>query len=105
MAWLVVLCCGVAQQHLSCCALLWCAVWLHPACWQAFCAGGDVKSVALDVAAGNHEAAMAFFKAEYLMDAAISQLEVPHISLLDGITMGGGAGISMHGHFRVATEK
>eukprot|EP00878_Enallax_costatus_P021323 GHUV01022571.1.p1 GENE.GHUV01022571.1~~GHUV01022571.1.p1 ORF type:complete len:198 (+),score=84.38 GHUV01022571.1:943-1536(+) len=48
---------------------------------------------------------MAFFKQEYLTDAAISQLQRPHISLLDGITMGGGAGVSMHGHFRVATEK
>lgn len=72
---------------------------------QAFCAGGDVKTVALQVAAGQTDAAMAFFKAEYLLDAAISQLSLPHISLLDGITMGGGAGISMHGHFRVATEK
>jgi enoyl-CoA hydratase/carnithine racemase len=72
---------------------------------QAFCAGGDVKTVALQVAAGQTDAAMGFFKAEYLLDAAISQLALPHISLLDGITMGGGAGISMHGHFRVATEK
>lgn len=72
---------------------------------QAFCAGGDVKSVALDVAGGNSASAMSFFRAEYLTDAAVSQLQLPHIALLDGITMGGGAGISMHGHFRVATEK
>lgn len=61
--------------------------------------------MAQHVAAGRSDAALAFFKAEYLMDAAISSLQLPHISLLDGITMGGGAGISMHGHFRVATEK
>lgn len=64
-----------------------------------------MKRVALDVGAGNPKGALSFFKAEYLLDAAISQLQLPHISLLDGITMGGGAGISMHGHFRVATEK
>lgn len=81
------------------------AVLLTGAGGKAFCAGGDVKTVALQVAAGQTDAAMAFFKAEYLLDAAISQLSLPHISLLDGITMGGGAGISMHGHFRVATEK
>lgn len=55
--------------------------------------------------AGQQQAAMAFFQAEYVTDAAISQLALPHISLLDGITMGGGAGVSMHGHFRVATER
>lgn len=64
-----------------------------------------MKRVALDVGAGNSQEALAFFRAEYLLDAAISQLQLPHISLLDGITMGGGAGISMHGHFRVATDK
>jgi enoyl-CoA hydratase/carnithine racemase len=64
-----------------------------------------VKTVALHVAAGRSSEALAFFKAEYLMDAAVSQLRRPHISLLDGITMGGGAGMSMHGQFRVATEK
>eukprot|EP00879_Flechtneria_rotunda_P008843 GHRR01009263.1.p1 GENE.GHRR01009263.1~~GHRR01009263.1.p1 ORF type:complete len:316 (+),score=94.56 GHRR01009263.1:759-1706(+) len=72
---------------------------------KAFCAGGDVKSVAQMVMASNRHAAMAFFKQEYLTNAAISTLQMPHISLLDGITMGGGAGLSMHGHFRVATER
>jgi 3-hydroxyisobutyryl-CoA hydrolase len=64
-----------------------------------------VKRVALDIGAGNQQGALSFFRAEYLLDGAISQLQLPHIALLDGITMGGGAGISMHGHFRVATEK
>lgn len=64
-----------------------------------------MKHVAQLVMAGKYDAAMAFFKQEYLTDAVISQLSIPHISLLDGITMGGGAGVSMHGHFRVATER
>lgn len=55
--------------------------------------------------AGDAASAMAFFKAEYVTDAIIAQLHLPHVSLLDGIVMGGGAGLSMHGHFRVATER
>ncbi|WIA11959.1 hypothetical protein OEZ85_012041 [Tetradesmus obliquus] len=81
------------------------AILLTGAGGKAFCAGGDVKTVAQQVMAGQQQAAMAFFQAEYVTDAAISQLALPHISLLDGITMGGGAGVSMHGHFRVATER
>jgi hypothetical protein len=98
----------------SCPDWFFCATWqltfprnlthILPA-WQAFCAGGDVKTVAQQVMSGQQQQAMAFFQAEYLTDAAISQLTLPHISLLDGITMGGGAGVSMHGHFRVATER
>lgn len=81
------------------------AILLSGAGGKAFCAGGDVRRVALDIGAGNQQGALSFFRAEYLLDGAISQLQLPHIALLDGITMGGGAGISMHGHFRVATEK
>lgn len=49
--------------------------------------------------------AIAFFRDEYAANAALGALRVPHVALLDGIVMGGGAGVSMHGAFRVATEK
>jgi enoyl-CoA hydratase/carnithine racemase len=35
----------------------------------------------------------------------ISQLRTPHVALVDGITFGGGVGVSVHGSFRVATER
>jgi enoyl-CoA hydratase/carnithine racemase len=72
---------------------------------QAFCAGGDVKDVVLKGMQGHYEHGMQFFHTEYIADHRIATFPRPHIAVLDGITMGGGAGVSMHGHFRVATER
>ncbi len=74
-------------------------------CMQAFCAGGDVKQVVLDARAGKPSSALQFFKLEYEVDHLIGRLRIPHVALIDGIVMGGGAGVSMHGHFKVATER
>ena len=46
-----------------------------------------------------------FFRTEYFLDNLVATMPQPHIALLDGITMGGGAGISINGTFRIATEK
>jgi enoyl-CoA hydratase/carnithine racemase len=77
---------------------------------RAFCAGGDV--VALYESgqawkAGDESSTgwRDFFHDEYLMNAAIHHFPKPYISLLDGITMGGGVGIAVHGSHRIATER
>ena len=80
------------------------AILLRGAGGKAFCAGGDVKAVASAVAAGRPEVAFAFFRSEYKLNFLISSLTKPHIALIDGIVMGGGAGLSVHGRFRIATE-
>lgn len=72
---------------------------------KAFCAGGDVKAVAEAGRSGNTAAALRFFKSEYKLNYLIARLDKPHVALIDGITMGGGAGLSVHGTFRVATER
>lgn len=74
---------------------------------QAFCSGGDVKSAVLQAQSGQQEqeAVSAFFDAEYALDLRIARYKLPYIALIDGIVMGGGAGLCMHGHFRVATER
>ena len=72
---------------------------------QAFCAGGDVKSVVQKAREGDIDTGMVFFDREYQLNYHIHTLRKPHVALLDGITMGGGAGLSVHGTFRVATEK
>ncbi|MEO0391923.1 MAG: enoyl-CoA hydratase/isomerase family protein [Pseudomonadota bacterium] len=86
------------------------AVVIKGACEKAFCAGGDVKSVYYDGLAaksGDGDGALTrdFFREEYQLNQAIYRFPKPYIALIDGITMGGGVGLSVHGSQRVATEK
>jgi enoyl-CoA hydratase/carnithine racemase len=71
---------------------------------KAFCAGGDVVKVSKSVKAGSSEW-RDFFHDEYVMNVLIDEFPKPYISLVDGITMGGGVGVSIPGDFWVATEK
>jgi len=73
---------------------------------KAFCAGGDVKSIVLGgMNATSLELGANFFRTEYSMNSTIGKYKIPYVSLIDGITMGGGVGISVHGKYRVATER
>ncbi|KAI7869753.1 ClpP/crotonase-like domain-containing protein [Spinellus fusiger] len=71
---------------------------------KGFCAGGDVKAV-VDWVDEKNPKASAFFETEYQLDHFIATLATPFISVMDGITMGGGVGLSVHAPFRIATEK
>lgn len=46
-----------------------------------------------------------FFRAEYTLNHKLGTMRMPHIAFLDGIVMGGGAGVSVHGQYRIATER
>jgi len=70
---------------------------------KAFCAGGDVLAVYHAGQAGDALAAD-FFRHEYTLNRRIHAFPKPYIALLDGITMGGGVGVSVHGDFRIVTE-
>lgn len=70
---------------------------------RAFCAGGDLRSAYEQMKA--HAPVTDFFRDEYQLNRKIFHYTKPYIALLDGITMGGGVGISIHGSHRVATEK
>ena len=71
---------------------------------RAFCAGGDVVAI-YQSARGDGRAAAEFFHAEYRMNRALFHFSKPVISLVDGLVMGGGVGISAHGSHWVATER
>ena len=72
---------------------------------RAFCAGGDMKRLRELVLEERLEEFDDFFRAEYALNLAIARCPKPYVALLDGIAMGGGIGISVHGSHRVATER
>ncbi|XP_018411577.1 PREDICTED: 3-hydroxyisobutyryl-CoA hydrolase, mitochondrial [Nanorana parkeri] len=71
---------------------------------KAFCAGGDIIAVTNAGKSGDRFA-QDFFREEYTLNNAIGTYKKPYVAIIDGITMGGGVGLSVHGHFRVASEK
>ncbi|WP_420404757.1 enoyl-CoA hydratase/isomerase family protein [Nisaea sp.] len=77
---------------------------------KAFCAGGDVVAVRRSRLEDGKDGAptrfmLEFFGEEYRLNRTISEFPKPYVALMDGVTMGGGVGISVHGTFRVVTER
>lgn len=70
---------------------------------RAFCAGGDMRQ-AVALGKNNLSELTAFFAAEYQMNSLIFHYSKPYIAFLNGIMMGGGAGIAIPGSHRVATK-
>jgi enoyl-CoA hydratase len=79
------------------------AVLLDHAEGRGFCAGGDVVMLARS-GAGDGREARAFFHEEYRLNHLLFIYAKPTIAFMDGITMGGGVGISQPCRYRVATE-
>jgi enoyl-CoA hydratase len=80
------------------------AVVLEGAGGRAFCAGGDVRALRALVQANDRAGVHRFFAAEYALNRLIAEFPKPWISLISGVCMGGGCGISVHGSHRVVTE-
>ena len=74
---------------------------------KAFCAGGDVAALAQDNTQGaaGQQRSKDYFALEYKLDHLIASYTKPYVALMDGITMGGGVGLSVHAPFRIATER
>ncbi|MEN7535691.1 enoyl-CoA hydratase/isomerase family protein [Aurantiacibacter flavus] len=80
------------------------AVILDHAGDRGFCAGGDVAAVRRSVVEGDGTEGRAFFLAEYRLNHLLFAYPKPVVTFMDGVTMGGGVGISLPAAFRVATE-
>lgn len=72
---------------------------------RGFCSGGDVRGLHAQIAAGRAAETARFFRAEYALNARISQYPKQVVAFADGITMGGGIGLAGHAAVRVVTER
>lgn len=72
---------------------------------KAFCAGGDVRAVYERGAAGDIDGAAEVFRLEFDLDYYLANYPKPIIALMDGITMGGGVGLTIAADFKIVTER
>ena len=71
---------------------------------RAFCAGGDIRKIYDQGMSGDPTRAQ-FFGDEYRLNVRVKRFPKPYVALIDGIVMGGGVGVSVHGSHRVGTER
>lgn len=71
---------------------------------RGFCAGGDIRMLA-ESGAGDGQAAREFFFVEYRLNHLLFEYPKPVVAVMDGVTMGGGVGLSMPARYRIATER
>jgi enoyl-CoA hydratase len=80
------------------------AVMIEHAGERGFCAGGDIRAAARS-GAGDGVEARDFFLREYQLNDLLFSYPKPVIAIMDGVTMGGGAGLAMPARYRVATPR
>ncbi|MFC0282969.1 enoyl-CoA hydratase/isomerase family protein [Camelimonas abortus] len=72
---------------------------------RAFCAGGDIRSLYEQGRGGRLDEALTFWREEYQLNVRIREYAKPYVSLVEGIVMGGGVGVSVHGSHMVAFDR
>jgi enoyl-CoA hydratase len=72
---------------------------------KAFSAGGDLRAIYDAGRAGRQQESLDFWREEYALNNAIKHYPKPYVALIDGIVMGGGVGVSVHGSHRVAGDR
>ena len=71
---------------------------------RAFCAGGDVRALYDAMERPGDPLIAAFYRDEYTLNHHIFTYPKPYVALIDGVVMGGGVGLSVHGSHRVVSE-
>lgn len=71
---------------------------------KAFCAGGDIRAL-YDWGRAGDAQFLDFYREEYQLNITIKRFPKPYVAIMDGITMGGGVGVSVHGSHRIATDR
>ena len=71
---------------------------------RAFCAGGDVRDLYDAMGRPDDPLIAAFYRDEYTLNHRIHVYAKPYVALIDGVVMGGGVGVSIHGSHRVVSE-
>ncbi|MCC7346561.1 MAG: enoyl-CoA hydratase/isomerase family protein [Variibacter sp.] len=72
---------------------------------RAFSAGGDIRALYDLGRGGRQDRALQFWREEYTLNTLIKRYPKPYLALIDGIVMGGGVGLSVHGSHRVAGDR
>lgn len=80
------------------------AIWMIGAGDRAFCAGGDIRAL-YDAGKAGESLPETFWREEYLLDERISRFPKPILSVMNGITMGGGVGLAAHASHRIVIER
>ena len=71
---------------------------------RAFSAGGDLRALYDLMRAGRYHEALRYWRDEYRLNALIKRYRKPYVAIVDGIMMGGGVGLAIHGSHRVAGD-
>ena len=79
------------------------AVLLDGAGERAFCAGGDLRTLYDAIGAGDHATATGFLEAEFRLDLRLECYPKPVVTVMHGVTMGGGIGVGAHARHRIVT--
>ncbi|GAA4158077.1 enoyl-CoA hydratase/isomerase family protein [Gryllotalpicola daejeonensis] len=72
---------------------------------RGLCAGGDIVGLYYDMVDGDGSASEAFWRDEYRLNLYIANYPKPFVAVMDGVTLGGGVGLSAHAAIRVVTER